>query len=195
MRVLVPMFFILAACNGQSSKNNSSGESKNELINYSIPLDKLVDSLKLKKTHAKIVVSKSKYLLTISIDNKAVKSYPVVFGFNPIDDKLRQGDGCTPEGNFKIKAMYPHKLWSKFIWFDYPNEASRIKHKQAKEKGIISRNSSIGGDVGIHGVPNEADYAIDQRQNWTLGCVSLKNKDINEIYHFISVGMTVEIQK
>lgn len=198
MRFLL-LFFITVSvsCNGQSSRKGIVAEKnvKTGLINYHIPFDRITDSLKLKKNRARILVSKSKYLLTIKIDTIVVKNYPVVFGFNPIDDKLREGDGCTPEGKFKIKAMYAHKSWSKFIWFDYPNETSWVKHNQAKKKGIIPGQSRIGGDVGIHGVPKGADYAIDQRQNWTLGCVSLKNKDIAEIYKLAFIGMTVEIEK
>lgn len=128
-------------------------------------------------------------------DTLALKSYPVVFGFNPVDDKLRQGDGCTPEGVFKIRAKYPNKDWSKFIWIDYPNKDSWKKFQQAKDAGIIPKDASIGGDVGIHGVPKGADYAIDEKQNWTLGCISLKNKDIDEIYNFVTNDMLIEIKK
>jgi murein L,D-transpeptidase YafK len=187
---------ILLLSTGICSENSKPWKNPaNTYTNYTISLNKLVDSLKLNKTHVKILVVKSKYILSILIDNTTIKSYPCVLGFNPVDDKLREGDGCTPEGKFMIKAKYPHALWSKFIWFDYPNEASRIKHKQAKERGTISKDSRIGGDVGIHGVPINADYLIDKKENWTLGCVSLKNKDINEIYNFVAIGMSVEIRR
>lgn len=166
-----------------------------ELINYNISLNKLFDSLKLNKNKAQIFVIKSKYILAIKVDSKIIKSYPIVLGLNPVDDKLKQGDRCTPEGKFKIKSKFPHKEWSKFIWFDYPNQSSFIKHNNAKRNGLISKNSSIGGEVGIHGVPSGADYVIDKKQNWTWGCISLKNKDIDEIYDFVFVGMTVEIIK
>ncbi len=191
------IILISLSCQGQTSPEGASKNQKQKtpLTNYYIPLEKLADSLKLLKSKAMIKVCKSKYLLSIVVDSKVIKSYPVVLGFNPIDDKCKEGDGCTPEGVFKIKAMYPNKLWSKFIWFDYPNEASRKKFKESKKNKLIPENASIGGDVGIHGVPAGADYAIDERQNWTLGCVSLKNKDINEIYKFAFVGMKVEIEK
>jgi murein L,D-transpeptidase YafK len=53
-------------------------------------------------------------------DTIIIKQYPVVLGGNPVDDKLLQGDLCTPEGNFLIHAKYPHKSWEKFIWINYP---------------------------------------------------------------------------
>jgi len=168
---------------------------ENKFVNYNISLEKLIDSLKLNKMHVRIHVSKLKYLLSITIDSKIIKTYPLVLGTDPVNNKLREGDRCTPEGKFKIKAMYPHKSWSKFIWFDYPNDDSYKKHNLAKKNKLIPQNSTIGGHVGIHGVPNGADYFIDTRQNWTWGCISLKNKDINEIYNFVFVGMIVEIEK
>lgn len=193
----MPLIVITSLCSGQHAKVDFTADIKSDfrLVNYSFSLSHLLDSLKLKKSDLRIVVSKSKYLLFVVKGTLIVKSYPVVFGFNAIDDKLREGDGATPEGIFKIRAMYPHRSWSKFIWFDYPNEASLLKHNSAKKQGAIPANSSIGGEVGIHGVPKGSDYAIDQKQNWTLGCVSLKNKDIDEIYKFVFVGMEVEIFK
>lgn len=34
---------------------------------------------------------------------------------------------------------------------------------------------------------------IDKRQNWTLGCPSLKNKDVDELYEVVQRGTVVEI--
>lgn len=106
-----------------------------------------------------------------------------------------QGDQCTPEGTFTIRDYYPHKSWSKFIWIDYPNEASWEKHAFAKEKGQIPEDAKIGGEIGIHGVPEGYDYAIRDKYNWTLGCISLTNKDVNEIYTYVFTGMVVTISK
>lgn len=188
---------ITCYCHGQQTKVDFSADIQSDvkLVNYSFPLSHLLDSLHLKKADLRIVVDKSKYLLFVVKGTAIIKSYPVVFGFNATDDKLREGDGTTPEGIFKVRAFYPHKSWSKFIWFDYPNESSWLKHNQAKKQGLIPVDARIGGELGIHGVPSGSDYAIDQKQNWTLGCVSLKNKDVDEIYRFVFVGMEVEILK
>ena len=159
------------------------------------PLKAILDSLKIDPKSVKIIILKSKYELSIWSGNINVKTYCVVFGHNPKDDKLQQGDMCTPEGIFKIKSKYPHASWSKFMWIDYPTAASWKKHNEAKRKGIIPANAKIGGEIGIHGVPKDCDYAIDGKQNWTWGCISLKNKDVNEIYEIIHVGTEVEIKK
>ncbi len=164
-------------------------------VNSQIPLKKLVDSLKIKKQSLEIVIIKSQNILCIKSGAKTLKTYPVVFGRNTVDDKLIQGDGCTPEGTFKVRTKYPHKNWSKFVWIDYPNKQSKQKFNEAIKSGKIPANSKIGGDIGIHGVPKGADYVIDNKQNWTLGCISLKTSDINEIYAFVFDGMKIEILK
>lgn len=191
------LFFILLFIfyNGGSAIQHKRNGLQVTLTNYNIPLIKLIDSLKVDKKKSKIVVAKTKYILSITYLSKIIKSYPVVLGTNPVDDKLREGDRCTPEGLFKVRDKYPHKSWSKFIWFDYPNEHSRTKFNQAKQNKRIPANATIGGDVGIHGVPRNSDYLIDEKQNWTWGCVSLKTTDINELYDFATIGMVVEIIK
>ncbi len=156
-----------------------------------IPLQKLLP----KGTPVAILIDKSNYTLQVYAGDTLVKSYPVVFGGNPVDDKLREGDQCTPEGNFKINSKYPHKKWSKFIWLNYPTTDSWRKHRLAKKEGRISKNAKIGGQIGIHGVPKGTDFMIETRINWTLGCISLTNKDINEIYPYIDKKTPIKIQK
>ncbi len=117
----------------------------------------------------------------------------MVFGSNPTGDKLREGDEKTPEGIYHIRDLYPHADWAKFIWLDYPTSQSWRKHFQAKLTGEINFLLPIGGEIGIHGVPKGGDNLIDERSNWTWGCVSLKNDDVNEIYQFVKQGTLVEI--
>jgi murein L,D-transpeptidase YafK len=166
-----------------------------ELMNYSRSLDEILDSMNILPGAIHLYIDKSDFILSVMADTIVIKQYPVVLGGNPVDDKLCQGDQCTPEGLFTVRAMYPHQHWSKFIWIDYPNHESWRKHRKAKEEGTIDECAAIGGEIGIHGVPEGTDKLIDLGINWTLGCISLKNKDVNEIYNFISKGTTVIIQK
>lgn len=166
--------------------------SSTELLNYSLPIAKII-STPIKRSQIKILIQKSQYRLTIYYQNKPIKSYPVVFGSSPTGDKLREGDMKTPEGILKIRDLYPHPQWSKFIWLDYPNQQSWHKHLQAKQQGIIPLSASIGSAIGIHGVNQNSDYSIDAKNNWTWGCISLKNKDVEEIYSVVTVGTVVQI--
>ena len=166
--------------------------SQENYLNYDKQLSELIQDID--KDSISILIEKSEYKLTILYNDKRIKSYPVVFGSNPNDDKLKQGDSCTPEGIFKVRAFYPHKSWSKFIWIDYPTANSWEKHNSAKSNGTIPQSASIGGEIGIHGVPAGYDNMIDEKYNWTLGCISLKNVDVNEIYKLIKVGTKIEIR-
>jgi murein L,D-transpeptidase YafK len=170
----------------------AESKSKGKIVSLAI----IIDSLKIDKTKIYLLVDKSDYSLTVMSDSLKLKTYPVVFGPDPVHDKLKQGDGCTPEGWFVIQSKYPHKSWNKFMWLDYPNKSSWQKYNEAVAKMLIDKNTDIGGEVGIHGVPAGTDGMIDRKYNWTAGCVSLKNKDVDEIYPFVKAGVTkVYIQK
>jgi murein L,D-transpeptidase YafK len=120
---------------------------------------------RIDKQQTSILIEKSKYRLTIYQHRQPIKSYPIVLGDNPTGDKFIEGDRRTPEGIFHLKAMYPHSQWSKFIWFDYPNARSWQKHLTAKQTGKIPWYATIGGNVGIHGVPTNGDAMVDKQFN------------------------------
>jgi murein L,D-transpeptidase YafK len=167
-------------------------QSETGLIATNKSIDELLGD-RFDKSKISILIEKSKYRLTIYQDKQSIKSYPVVFGDNPKGDKFSEGDRRTPEGIFHLKDLYPHPQWSKFLWLDYPNAGSWRKHLTAKQTGKIPWYTSIGKDVGIHGVPTNGDKLIDTQVNWTWGCISLKTADVNEIYQVSKSGTLVEI--
>ncbi|WP_430412249.1 L,D-transpeptidase family protein [Kordia sp.] len=175
----------------QSCKNDRSNQKVTQKIMQE-------DAKKLvlpANTSVNVLIDKSDYTLSIFSADTLVKQYNVVFGGNPIDDKQKEGDKCTPEGTFGMRNKYPHKSWSKFIWIDYPNEDSWKKFNKRKADGIIKEGETIGGEVGIHGVPDGMDYMIDDKKNWTLGCISMKNSDVNELFPYITEQTKITIQK
>ena len=186
----LPSFVCLSCQPEEAFHPTVEGEN---LLHYEQPLVKLLGSKEDETKNISILIEKSKYRLIVFNNLQPIKSYPVVFGGNPTGDKLREGDQKTPEGIYYIRDLYPHQSWSKFIWLDYPRVESWREHFQAKLKGNLNWLFPIGGEIGIHGVPNEDDSLIDRRSNWTLGCVSLKNNDVDEIYDFVDTGTLVEI--
>lgn len=143
-----------------------------------------------------IVIEKQKYEMTIyDVDDNALIIYPVVFGSKDLGDKLMQGDRKTPEGTFHIVSKRPHPKWNKFLALDYPNEESIEKFNARKQEGLIPANAKIGGEIGIHGTWPHEDFAVDQFQNWTMGCVSTKNEYINQLFNTMAIGTTVIIRK
>lgn len=156
-------------------------------------LQRIVQERSIPKSELKILIDKSDYQLAVFYKSEKLITYPCVFGFNPVDDKHQEGDGCTPEGTFGIRSKYAHRSWSYFIWIDYPNKESWRRFNARKANGTIEKGATIGGEVGIHGVPEGMDNMISERQNWTLGCISLTTADITDLYKSIGDGTKIEI--
>jgi murein L,D-transpeptidase YafK len=140
-----------------------------------------------------IMVHKLTRKLTCYRGLTPIKTYPVVLGNNPRNDKLCQGDACTPEGVYRVRAKYPHPRWDSFIWLDYPNNQNWLKFAQAKKTGRIPPEADIGGEVGIHGTEDPSRNLSGI--NWTAGCISLLNKDLQEIYPMVNDKTLVVITK
>jgi murein L,D-transpeptidase YafK len=140
-----------------------------------------------------IVIHKLSRKLTCYRGLTPLKTYPVVLGNDPRNDKLCQGDTCTPEGVYRVRAKYPHPKWDSFIWLDYPNTQNWLKFGRAKKAGRIPPEADIGGQVGIHGT--EDPYRNISGENWTKGCISLLNKDLDEIYPLVNDKTLIVITK
>lgn len=143
----------------------------------------------------RIVVDKSSYELYVYDKLGWFATYPVVFGNNSLDDKKMEGDRNTPEGNFKIANKRLHEKWDRFMGLDYPTKESLAKFKERKRRGEVPANASPGGGVGIHGTWPHEDFVIDRYKNWTNGCISLKNEDVEDLYSYVPVGTPVTIRK
>lgn len=80
---------------------------------------------------------------------------------------------------------------------DYPNAQDRHQYPKNIAMGKIPKlgagHPGMGGAVGIHGTDNEAFNRA--KINWTLGCISLLNKDVQELYGLVSVGTLVYIKE
>ena len=140
-----------------------------------------------------IVVHKLSRKLTLYQGITPLKTYPVVLGNDPYNDKLCQGDTCTPEGVYHVKAKYPHPQWQYFIWLDYPNTQNWLKFGRAKQAGKVPPDADIGGQIGIHGTEDPGKNLTGE--NWTKGCVSLLNRHLEEIYPLINEKTLVVIKK
>lgn len=173
----------------------------NRIITLFICFCVLVITTSYKKPNATaddyyIVITKSKYEMTIyDKQGNWVVTYPVVFGSKDLGDKMYEGDRRTPEGTFQIVHKRPHPKWCDFLQINYPRPEDVQKFNSRKQMGVIPKYAKIGGSIGIHGTwPNE-DFAVDEYQNWTMGCISTKNEYIKEIYDLIPVGTKVTIER
>jgi murein L,D-transpeptidase YafK len=142
-----------------------------------------------------VIVDKSDYELNVYDEEGWYATYPVVFGNKDLSDKLMEGDRRTPEGTFKIISKRPHQKWHKMFMLDYPNQESMAKFNQRKAKGQIPKNARIGGGIAIHGTWPHDNLVVDDYTNWTNGCVSVKNEDLDELDNVLPVGTRVIIRR
>lgn len=142
-----------------------------------------------------VIVSKSRYVVEVYYRNKMIRSYKAVFGPKPMQDKVMAGDRCTPEGWFTIRNKNPNSKYDKFMLLNYPNDTSLTRFNRLKQEGRIPGDAKIGGDVGIHGIWKGGDDMIETGVCWTDGCVAIKNKDIEELYSFVTIGTRVYIKR
>lgn len=142
-----------------------------------------------------IIIDKSDYELRIFDIKGWYATYPVVFGNNSLADKRMEGDRNTPEGTFKISSKRIHDKWYRFMAIDYPTQESWEKFNRRKANGEIPSSARIGGSIGIHGTWPHEDFQIDRYSNWTMGCISMKNEDVEDLYKYVQVGTKVIIRR
>lgn len=137
----------------------------------------------------RIIINKAKRELLLMHAGKAIKSYAVALGRNPVGPKTRQGDRKTPEGIYSISGRNPASAFHRSLRISYPNPADRA---QAKKLGV-----SPGGDIMIHGLPNGQGHigAAHRQTDWTDGCIAVTNEEIEEIWRLVRDGTKVEINK
>jgi murein L,D-transpeptidase YafK len=159
------------------------------------------EAMKLPLKNPRIVVTKSKRRLELFSAGALVRTYKVGLGLNPVPDKKRQGDRATPEGDFYVFTKNDKSNFYLSLGISYPNAEdakrglrdgliSRAVHdaivKAIKRKATPPQNTTLGGDIYIHGNGASSD--------WTWGCVALENEDIRELFDAVTVGTPVTIK-
>jgi len=193
--VCLLIFGGLAFFISQSGYCRRNSLSSNHVPSHTASLKDLLKEKNIPPRELHIDVSKKQYRLNVVYGKTIIKSYPIVLGSDPVNDKRMEGDGCTPEGLFRIQSKYPHNKWSKFMWLHYPTNESYQKHRQSKKEGEIPAHAKIGGEVGIHGVRAGQEFLVRSGINWTKGCISLQNDHIDELYEVIQANTEVIIYK
>lgn len=135
-----------------------------------------------------ILVDKVAHILYVYQGGKAIRSYDAEFGPNWMAHKERTGDRATPEGNYHIanKKAGGSTTYHKAMLLDYPNAEDRIRFEAKKRKGLISRGAGIGNLIEIHG---NGGKGFD----WTIGCIGLRDRDIDDLYKLVGSGTRVTI--
>lgn len=142
-----------------------------------------------------VIIDKSDYELQVFDAEGWLATYPVVFGNKNQSDKKMSGDRLTPEGAFRITSKRSPYKWGCILGLDYPNAESLAKFRRRVANGEVPAGASPGGDIAIHGTWPGSDWVVDNYINWTEGCISLKNTDVEELFKMLPVGTRVTIRK
>jgi murein L,D-transpeptidase YafK len=186
MRIgLLALLLLALSCWSMAPQGDGQDKTTGSATTEHVPLSRLLDSLGLDASRIRLHVDKSDRAFRVFVDSVELKRYRCVLGEHPVGDKMRQGDRRTPEGTFTFRSKRKHDKWHVFIWIDYPNAESWRRFNTRKAERTIPTDADIGGEVGIHGVPDGMDHWIDQGADWTWGCIALRNADVDEIYPYI----------
>jgi hypothetical protein len=143
-----------------------------------------------------VTIFKKRHQLVLYYKGRMFKNYHAVFGrsFEP-GTKLWEGDRRTPEGVYAIIGKHPSSRWEWFLTLNYPNVLDRRRYEQLRDGGVVpiedGRPVGVGGRIGIHGSDEPALNRGDV--NWTTGCISVSDQDIDELYKLLPVGTVVII--
>lgn len=128
-----------------------------------------------------IEVHKAERMMYLLNGTTVLKSYKISLGGTPEGPKQFEGDGKTPEGAYRISHLNPKSTYHLSLGISYPNAADRaFAEKQGKDPG---------GDIFIHGANTRGSSEGD----WTVGCIAVTDREIEEIYAMVTVGTQINI--
>lgn len=130
----------------------------------------------------KIEVYKHKRKMIVYAGSKAVNEYKISLGFQPKGKKMKEGDGKTPEGNYKIDGKNAYSSCYKNLGVSYPNASDKS-------------NGYTGGLIKIHGLKNGFGFIgkFHRFYDWTDGCIAVTNQEMEELYQHVAIGTTLVI--
>ncbi len=133
----------------------------------------------------RLLVDKRTYTLTVFDSDQVVKRYPVGLGADPTGRKICQDNRTTPEGLYTIINLQPRATFHRAYDLNYPNEVDHIRYRLGQEAGRVPSGRDIGGEIQIHGLGSAG--------NWTFGCVSLDNPELDELFTRPELSVGTEV--
>jgi len=135
-----------------------------------------------------LVVDKKRRILHLMKSGQIFRSYHVALGKKPVGKKRQEGDKKTPEGLYQIGYKNSASDFHLSLQISYPNQEDI---NWAREQGV-----DPGGDIMIHGLPNEAWKKLfinHPKSNWTRGCVAVNDQEIEEVWSYVQAGTMIEL--
>ncbi|MFK8052279.1 MAG: murein L,D-transpeptidase family protein [Woeseiaceae bacterium] len=134
-----------------------------------------------------VEVDKSDRILRLYQNGKVLRAFPVALGFDPVGDKVKEGDNKTPEGRYLLDHRNTRSQFFLSIHISYP---SADDVREARSLGV-----SPGGQIMIHGQPNQPKYSAGyyQSTDWTNGCIAVSNLAMIDIWLMTGPDTPIEI--
>ncbi len=155
-------------------------------LDISVALYQMNEPLPKSQGADRILVEKGARLLHLFEGDQLVKSYRIDLGFSPVGHKLVEGDGKTPEGDYRIDWRKKDSEFYRALHISYPNE------QDASIAKFSGRDP--GGAIMIHGRPNGFSDSDPLAADWTAGCIAVLNAAIEEIWAAVGDGAPIRIQ-
>lgn len=157
-------------------------EEDNRRANYYEAFVEVKDSID------SIVVYKSKRELITFHQKQKVKKYIISLGEVPVGKKQFEGDMKTPEGWYFINERDSMSHYHKNLGISYPNTEDST---YAASQGL-----NAGGAIKIHGYPNNhkgSQIKHFQNSDWTVGCIAVNDREVDELYRWVIVNCPILI--
>lgn len=144
-----------------------------------LPVDGIARPALLQQTAGRIVIDQSDYTLTLFLDGKKVKTYPIAVG---------TASYPTPNGTYTVTEMIRNPTW-------FPPNSPWAAGLEPVPPGAsnplgtrwIGTSASL---IGIHGTPKS--WSIRSRASH--GCIRMYIGDVEELFEQVLIGMPVEIK-
>ena len=131
----------------------------------------------------RVLLFKEQRKLVLLHGPRVLEEYDVGLGFAPEGHKQFEGDGRTPEGHYTIDKRNPNSRYHLSIGISYPN---------ARDVEVArSMNKEPGGDIFIHG--RGPTYIKGAPDDWTFGCVAVKDREMEKIYAMVNDGTPISV--
>jgi len=136
----------------------------------------------------RVVVQKSARRLELYRGSELLKAYPVSLGRHPVGKKEQQGDGRTPEGEYRLDYRNANSSFYRALHISYP-QADDVASARV-------RGADPGGLVMVHGIKNGLGWLgrLHRMVDWTDGCVAVTDREMDEIWRAVPDGTKIVLQ-